>query len=151
MAQTTAEMSGVNAQIEVSSDGAAWTDVSGSANKVDPGDQSRMTAEDYTFDGDQALITRGKLEPMEISVQAIYTETAGEAFEFLRALHETTGGSDCYVRWSPGGGNSGDYLFTSLKGQLATFQYPAAEAGEAAPILVEFTVIVPSVTQSAIA
>ena len=150
MAQTTDAMSGVNAQIEFSPDGSVWTDQSGSANRVEAGGGNRQSGEAYSFDGDGALITSGKKEPREVTVGIVYTETGGESFEQLRALYEATGGSDCYIRWSPGGGNVGDLQFTTSKGIITQFPYPSPDSGESGPIIVEAVVKVGDITTATI-
>ena len=149
MTQSTGALSGVNAQIETSTDGAAWTDISGSSNKVEPGGGDRQSGESYTFDGDTALITAGKREPIEITLSFVYTEIALEAW--LKAEAAYLAGTAYYVRYSPGGGDSGDFLYTSTPGIITSFAYPEVDTEEAAPIMAEMTVKVPSLTRSTIA
>ena len=149
MTQTTGGMTGVNAQVEVSTNGSAWTDISGSANKVEPGGGDRQSGELYTFSGDTAIITGGKREPLEITASFVYTEIAEEAW--LAAETAYIAASDFYIRWSPGGGNSGDFLFTSPAGVITSFMYPNIDTEEAAPIMAELTVKVASVTRTTIA
>ena len=93
MAQTVVGMSGVNALLQVSADGSTWTDISGSANQVSATEQTRMSGEAYTFEGDYAVVTAGKREPVELAVRVLYTEEAAESFETVRADGEATGGT----------------------------------------------------------
>ena len=74
MPQTTGGLSAVNAQVEVSTNGSAWTDISGSSNKVEPSGGERQSGEAYTHDGDVAIITGGKREPIELTLSFVYTE-----------------------------------------------------------------------------
>jgi len=150
MAQTTGQLAGANCLIEVSDDNAAWVDISGSANKVDPGEQTRMVGEDYTFEGDNPIVASTKMETMEITVDIVYTETAGEAFETLRAWWEVAGGQDVWMRYSPAGGNVDDFMFTSGKGKMSGFTYPPPAASEGKPLLCGFKIKVPGLSKSVI-
>jgi len=107
--------------------------------------------ESYTFEGDTALIAGGKLQPLDVVVQIIYTESNTEAYELARAVHETACGGDYYIRWSPGGGDVGDDRITSGKGGVSSFQYAPMDATGSGPTLAGYTVRVPSVTTAAIA
>lgn len=148
MAQTTGGMSAVVADVEYSTNGTAWTSLSGSTIAVEGVEQTRMHGEAYTFDGDSPIITKGKREPMEITFRYIYTETAGEAFETIRAAWEADGGTDLYFRWSPKGiGASGRFVFTTCNGAGAAaavpiigFIYPELMADEGGPLVGEWTI-----------
>lgn len=148
MAQTTGGMSAVVADVEYSTNGTAWTSLSGSTTSVEDFEQDRMTGETYTFDGDSAIITKGKREPMEITFRFVYTETAGEAFEVIRAAWEADGGTDLYFRWSPKGiGASGRFVFTTCNGAGAAaavpithFAYFNLTADDAAPLAGSWTI-----------
>ena len=149
MAQTTDAISFKNVKVEVSTDGTTWTDISGFANSVEIGGGDRQTGEVYTFDGDTAIITTGKREPLEITVKAVYTEGANDPFEVVRAAYE--GGTSLYVRWSPKGGTTGDFQFESDAGYVTNAIYPQGEAGSGDPVVVEFTVKTPKVTKGVVA
>ena len=148
MAQTTGALAAVNAQVEISTNGSAWTDISGSSNKVEPGGGDRQSGEGYTFDGDTAIIKGGKREPIELTLSFVYSEVAAEAW--LAAETAYLAGSDFYVRYSPGGGIVGDFLYTSPAGIITSFAYPEADVEEAAPIMGEMTVKVAQLTRSTI-
>lgn len=147
MAQTTGAVSCTDAKVEFSTNGSSWTDVSGSANSVDPGTQTRQNGETYTFQGDTAILTAGKREPLDVTVRAVYTETAGEAYATLRAAFEATG-SVGYIRYSPRGGATGQDVYTSPAGIITDCSYPMADATDADPKLMEFTVRVAYLTKS---
>src|SRR6266540_5108026 len=124
MAQTTGAVAGVAAKVEFSVNGSAWTDISGSSNSIDPGEQSGQSGEAYTFTGqDAAAITAGKSEPIEIDVKIVYTETAGEAFEVVRAQFQVSGRAG-YLRWSPRGGTTGQSQYTTGAGVLTGLKWP---------------------------
>lgn len=137
MAQTTVGMNGISAAVRVSSDNATWTVISGSANQIAAAEQTRQSGEAYTFDGDTAIVTAGKREPVEVTMRALYTESATESFEKVRAFFEAVGGTPIYLRWAPSGVATGrEYACDAAI--VTKFSYPPVDAGEAAPIAVEF-------------
>jgi hypothetical protein len=117
---------------------------------LDAPEQARMSGEAYTLDGDVAIITGGKREPLELAFSVVYTEEANEAWDEAQDIFETVGGDDVYVRWSPGGGDTGDWQFTSGKGVLTGLTYPGTNAGEGGPIMVGFKVKTTEVTQAVV-
>lgn len=151
MPQTTSQMSFVDAEIEYSDDGAAWTDISGFANQLTVSGGDRNSGEVYTALGDEPLLAAGKRTPLEITVMVVYTEATADPFETVRADYETNGGQDAYIRWSPGGGDSGDSQFTSGKGIITSFGYPQGPVEPGDPLTVEFTVKVPDITKAVVA
>lgn len=151
MTQTTNQMSGAAAKVEVSSNGSDWTDVSGHEQSVECSAQSRMIGTAYTHDGDTALITAGKREPIEVTVNLVYTEEAADGFDFVRTEFETDAGDAIYVRWSPAGGSGGDYQYSTGAAEVSEFEYPSADASSPDPIMVAFTVTTAAITQSAVA
>ncbi len=150
MAQTTTAPSCTDAKVEFSTNGSSWTDISGSANSVDPGSQTRQTGETYTHQGDTAIITSGKREPLDITVRVVYTETAGEGWALARAAFEAAGGAG-YLRYSPRGGLSGHDQYTTPAGILSELNYPTTDATDADPKLLEFTLRVAYLTRSVVA
>ncbi len=149
MAQTTDPVSAVNAKVEFSTNGSTWTDISGSTNAIEPGEQTRQSGFVMTHSGDTALIAGGKREPLELNVNIVYTETAGESFELARAAFEAVGGA-AYVRYSPKGGSSGNFMFTSDAGVLTKLAYPPTNAEDAKPKVVSFSLLTPKLTKSAV-
>lgn len=150
MAQTTGAVSGSGAKVEFSTNGSSWTDISGSASSVDPGSQSGMAGEIYTFAGDNAIITAGKNEPIELDVKIVYSETAGEAFEVVRAQWQTSGRAG-YLRWSPRGGTTGQFQYTTGAGVLVAFSWPPATAEDGKPIMCGFKLRVAAITKATVA
>lgn len=148
MAQTTGAMSCVNATIEVSTDGAVWTDISGSTNKIEPGGGNRLTGESYTFDGDGSIVTSGKRETTDINIAVIYSETAAEGFEYVRSAFENV--TLLYIRYSPAGGGVGTAMYSADPGYVIEFQYPAIEASEGGPIMCEFVVKTSKIVRSVV-
>ena len=148
MAQTTGGMSITDGDIEVAAQGTGvWVNISGSANSVDAPEQARTVAEDYTLDGDTAIITTGKREPMDIVVTALYTESSTETWETMRPWFQT--GSRVDLRWSPQGiGAATRNVFTALNVPITKLTYPGLTASEANPARCSFTVRAPFVAQT---
>lgn len=134
MEQTTQGMGGTNAQVRVGPDLVTWQDVSGSTNSVTMTEGRRATGEAYTFSGDLAIVTAGQREPIEVTIRALYTQALQEAWQRCRAYFEALGGARLYVRWRP---NPLARWITTPKADVIRFNYPTADAGEAAPIAVE--------------
>ncbi|GAF75272.1 unnamed protein product [marine sediment metagenome] len=152
MAQTSDAVALACGLLEVASNCVNYQDIGGSSSTVSGTDQTRMSGESYTFDGDGAIIQGGKREPMELVFEIVYSETALEAFEYVRALFEAVGcGYHMCARWSPGGGNGGDALYTTGEGWLVSFTYPPMDAKTGGPVMAGFTLKVGSITQSVIA
>ena len=151
MAQTTAAMSGVNVKVMVSNNNSDWTDISGTASSVTPSGFARQSGESYTFDGDHAVIGAGKREPIELEVNIVYTELAGEGFALVWAEFDADDGDSLWVRYSPGGGDTGDAAYTSTTGVILTCLPPATEAAPGDPLMTSFTVKCASVDKSTLA
>lgn len=141
MAQTTNAVAMSCGQVEISSDGVSYTDISGETQSMTPGAQTLMSGEAYTLDGDTPIVRGGKREPMESEFVIVYTEADAEAYEQARAIFEA---SDCgnviYIRYSPQGGAANQEQLSSGQGTIISFTYPPVNAGEAGPILAGFTV-----------
>ena len=154
MAQTTDALAAVDADVEISVNGTTWINVSGSANTVEPGSQARMTGDAYTFDGDVAIVAKGKREPLDVSVSALYTEVAGETFETVRANFEA--GTRVFFRYSPKGvGATGRAVYTASNDGitagaviLSELDWPEAAADSADPVAVAFTVRCPALVRT---
>jgi hypothetical protein len=150
MAQTTAQVTQSCGEVEISTnaDCSAWYDASGETQSVTGMDQTRMSGEAYTLEGDTALIGGGKREPMELEFSIVYTETDAETYERVRTLFELPGycGFPFCVRWSPRGGDAGEEQITTASGILVSFSYPPLDASSGGVIMGGFTVKTPYVT-----
>jgi len=152
MAQTTNAVAMACGKLEISINNADWTDISGESQSVEGTEQTRISGEGYTFDGDTAIIKGGKREPLELTIVIVYTEEDSEAYEVAREIFETEGcGTDFYVRYSPRGGNAGDEQITTGTGSLISFTYPPMDATAGGPILAGFTVKAPSMITTIVA
>ena len=150
MAQTTGQVSMACGQIELSSDGVTYTDISGESQSITGVTQTRMSGEVYTQDGDTALITAGKREPMTPTVTVIYTEDDAEAWELARAEFEAACGDPVYVRWSPKGGNIGNQRYYTPASEVISFDYPPLDAADGSPLKCTFQFKTPYVTTETI-
>jgi hypothetical protein len=146
MAQITGAVSSNSFKVEISTNGSSWTDISGAANTLEYEGGGKTTGETYTFDGDNPIVTVGKSEPAEVTVAAVYTEGASDTFETIRPLYEA--GSDLYLRWSPKGGQTGEFVFTTGAGKVTELVYPAGDASSGDPIMTGFTWRGPKPTKS---
>lgn len=158
MAQTTDALFGGDFDIEYSSNGTAWTAIEGSVKGIDGLEQSRMTGEAYTGEGDTAVIVFGKREPIEITVNFLYTEQSGEAFEVFRAYFEAK--TSVYLRFSPKGkGATGRYVYTTVSGSgaaaavgISKFQYfDGLDAGSGDPVAGQFVLRTPAIAKTSTA
>jgi len=149
MAQTTAAISFADVKLEGSPDGSTWTDFSGFASSVSVDGGERATGIVYTFDGDTAILRSAKRGPLTVTVNIAYTEGAAGPTEVIRAIYEA--GSDYYLRWSPKGGDSSEFLYTTAAGVVKNPLYPGGEAESGDPVMVGVVLETPSVTKSAVA
>ena len=144
MAQTTTAVNGAAATVSIYS-GAAYVDISGTSQSVDVVTATVTTGEAYTFDGNYAITTIGKYEPVEVTVNIIYTETTNEGFQLARAIFE--GRTATQIKWLPLGSASGaDQYETKTVGYITSFDYPGPDASSAGPLMVSFTVRAPGIT-----
>ena len=147
MPQTTGAVTGAAATVSILVS-AAYVDISGSSQSIDVTNATVVTGEAYTFDGNFALTTVGKYEPVEVKVNILYTETAAEAFQSVRALFEARTATT--LKWLPLGSASGaDQYETKSVGYITAMDYPPIDSTSAGPIMVSFTVRAPGITYTA--
>jgi hypothetical protein len=149
MAQTENALSFVDADVEISTDGTVWTDISGFTNSVGIDGGDRATSEFFTLDGDTPIVTKGKRGLINVTVSALYTEEDGEPYDIVSGVVEANG--NLYVRWAPLGTGSGNLRFTTTKGIIVSPVFPAGAADSADAVPLEFTVRVGAVNKAAIA
>ena len=149
MTQTTAGISFKDAKIESSPDNSNWTDISGFASTFAIDGGERITGIKYTFDGDTAILRSSKRGPLMVTVNIAYTEGAADPTEVIRAIYEA--GSDFYLRCSPKGGDSTEFLYTTAAGVVKNPLYPSGDAESGDPVMVDIVLETPKVTKSAVA
>lgn len=150
MAQTTNSIWGGAAKVEISTNGTAWTDISGHSNKVTPSGGDRQTGKAYTFDGEKPIVKVGKMNERQTRVDIIYTEQTNDAFETARAQFETTGGGVMYARWSPAGGAAGKFQYTTDAGFVQDFSFPEVDSEANGPIKTFFVIQHAALTKSVV-
>lgn len=156
MPQTTGAFFGGNFAIEVSTNGTAWTRIDGSVSGIEDVEQARMHGEAYTGDGQYAVVTAGKYEPLVITVNALYTETASEAFDLIRGYWAASPPTPIFVRFLPlGVGATNRAVFTtSLNGTTAAavpivnFVFFTLAADDANPTACSFQVKTPALVRT---
>lgn len=143
MPQTTTAINVVDAVIEISTDGATWTNISGSTNKVEVAPQTADSGQAASLEGQYKIVRAGKYNPVEATVTIFYTETSAEAYEILHG-QKNVSGRPLYLRYTPGGYNGNYRWYTSdsngykTPGRITEFPYPGASAEDAGPHLVVF-------------
>lgn len=148
MAQTTGAMNTIGGLVEISTDGVpTWTDISGFLNMVEPGEGVRQTGSIFTADGDTPIVGAGKREMLSLVVNIAYTEGGSEPWETVRGVYEA-GDTDVQLRWSPAGGTTGDFQFTSAQGHVSSLGYPGVDPNTAAPSVLSFTLATPYYTKA---
>jgi len=148
MTQTTNALSFVDCKVEYSNDNfsADINDISGFASAIEVSGGSRQVGEVYTADGDVAIVTHGKREPLDVASRIVYTEDGASVYEALRVIYEA--GSAFYLRFSPQGGQTGEFIYTSDKTKISAWAYPSGEFGSGDPLVIEFGIRTPKLTKS---
>lgn len=149
MAQATGAVSFRNCKIEISNNGTVWTNVSGWANSISIEGGERMVGEFFTLDGDTPILTPGKRGAFDLTTKIVYTEGVSDPYETFRTTYE--GGTAMYIRWSPKGGTTGQFQFTTDAGIIITPAYPSGAADSPDAIAFEFKVKCLSITKSVVA
>jgi hypothetical protein len=136
--------------IGFSANGSAWTNVSGSSGGVVVEGGEVQIGEAYTADGNYPLTKVGKMANVSLRIRIVYSEVTGEAYAMAKTAYEGLPTANLYVRWSPGGGGSGDFGYTSAAGYVTLPPYPGGNADDPNPIVVEVNVATSTITQSTI-
>jgi hypothetical protein len=148
MAQTTAAMSWKDCKIEFSTDGSTYTDASGYANSVAVSGGERVTGAAYTTTGDTPIIKAGKRGPVTVTANVVYTETSSEFYDTANDAYEAA--SAFYLRWSPGGGSTGDLQYATSSGFVKSPVYPSGSADSGDPMMIDVVVEVASITEATV-
>lgn len=135
MSKTVGALSAKNVKLEVSPDNATWINISGSSNAITPSGGKAKTGEMNVF-GDSAPVTvMGNSDPVELTIVAIYTEVDEEAVDVMGDAY--TAGVSYYLRYSPKGGASGTWMFTSDEGNFIQAVTPEVNADDTKPVTVK--------------
>jgi hypothetical protein len=140
MTQVTGVQEFFEAMVEVCPAGGAWTDISGWGATVAVSGRERQAGEGFTHDGDRAIVGHGKLQPLDVTVRAIYTEGGLDPYAIVLPALENH--AVLQVRWSPYGGQAGEKQYTTnlTHSHVINCPAPSGEAGSGDPVMLEFTV-----------
>lgn len=143
MPQTTGAITGAATAVSMKVAAGSYIDYSGQSQSVDAVTASRVNSEAYTFDGNNAIILLGKEEPVEVTVNFLYTEVALEIWEVADAAFHA--GSLVQIKWEPKG-TAGKQCETLAGGYITSIDYPAVDASSAGPVTASITVRAPGIT-----
>jgi len=147
MAQTTTNINW-NAKLEFSSNGSAWTEISGSTTNVEDSGGEIDSSQIYTNNTSTPITGYGKKAEHKITVNTVYTKTAGEAWALLKAAYDNE--TDAYFRWSPAGGAIGDKRYTTAKGRITNLPNPSGAQEDNTPVQVTAELTTPSVAEDTV-
>lgn len=146
MAQTTGAITGSAAAVYLKVGAGSLTDYSGQSQSVDAVTASVTTSDAYTFDGSNAIILVGKEEPVEVTINFLYTEVALELWEVAEAAFQAK--TTVQVKWEPKG-STGKEIITDAGGYITSIVYPAVDASTAGPVVASITVRAPGISYAA--
>lgn len=147
MPRTTEAISFVACDVEVSQDGATWTDLSDYASSVGTSGGDRRTGEINVFGDERPIVRAGKKASQDLVIRFAYTEEAAGPFITIRGWDETEGGV-IYVRYWPEGKVIGNYIFETGAAIITRFIDPGGEAEAGDPVLCELGVKCEQLSQS---
>ena len=151
MAQTTAAINGIASTVSIKVASGSYVDISGATQSVDAATATIANSDNYTLDGSAAFILLGKVEPVDVTVNILYTETlTTEPFMVAQAAFAAK--SAVQIKWTPRGAASGaNTIETAATGYITSLDYPAIDATSADAIMVSFTVRCPGITYTDVA
>lgn len=151
MAQTTAAVNGVASTVSIKVGSGSYVDISGATQSVDAATATVMNSDTYTLDGSGAIILLGKYEPVEVTVNILYTETITTE-PFMVAQGAFAAKTAVQIKWTPKGSASGaNTIETAATGYITSIDYPAVDASAADALMVSFVVRCPGITYTDVA
>jgi hypothetical protein len=153
MAQTANAMTFKDCTVAYTTDGSTtWTDCSGFANSIAVTGGERASGEAYTFDGDTAILGKGKRAPLTVTMVAIYTEESTTA-PYVALLPYYLAGTAVGLKWVPKGVSglaTNEWVYTTLYSNsvFKNLAYPAGAANSADPVAVEMVLLTASIATS---
>jgi hypothetical protein len=151
MPQTTSAINGVASTVSIKVASGSYVDISGSTQSVDAATATIANSDNYTLDGSAAFILLGKVEPVDVTVNVLYTEVATtEAFVVVATAFAAK--SAVQIKWLPRGSAAGaNTIETNATGYITSMDYPAIDATSADAIMASFTVRCPGITYTEVA
>ena len=161
MAQATGGMSSKKMIVEyaIGSPLGSFVVISGSATSVTTSGGARMTGTAYTADGDTAVVVSGKREPVEVTVNFIYTEAAGTPNAWADLYTVYANGNGACLRWSVEDYSaSPEKRFTTVNTAgtavalpISQFSYPNPDAASGDVVMGSMTILAPNIlTETAV-
>ena len=145
MAQTADAITGQSTAVSIKVADGSYVDISGSTQSVDTPTASKMIGEGRAYDGASPFFLVGDNEAIDVTVNVIYTETAGEGFLTAAAAYEA--GSSVQLKWVPKSG--GQTYETVAGGKISSIVYPAGSADSAGPVMAAITIRCGGITRTA--
>jgi len=136
-----------NAKVELSTNNSDWTDVSIDSNMLTVDGFDLETEGTNVFGQGKKLQTTGDFDLGTVTLKALYAESTSAAWGMANTAFEAR--SALYIRWSPKGGTTGDYRYTSDAGYVKQPVWAGGEAN-ASPIMPEIVIETPWITRSTI-
>ena len=136
-----------NCKIELSTNNSTWTDISTEANSVAMSGFDLETESTRVFGEVKQTQSVGGYSIGTITIRSMYAENTSGAWGLAQSAFANR--TALYVRWSPRGGSTGQYRYTSDAGYVKSPVWPTGEDGAAA-IMPEIVLETPFVTQTTI-
>jgi len=147
MARTTEALSFVAADVEVSQDNAAWTDLAPYGSTIAAAGGDRRVGEVNVFDDERPIVAAGKKGSQTMTIRYVYTEEVAGPFATMRSWDDTEGGV-IYARYWPAGKTAGNFVFTSGKAIITSFLDPGGEAGAGEVVMGEIQLTCEQITKA---
>jgi hypothetical protein len=146
MAQTVAAINSVASTVSIKIAAGSYVDISGATQSVDAATATIANSDNYTLDGAAAFILLGKVEPVDVTINILYTEVlTTEPFMLVTAAFAAK--SAVQVKWLPKGtGATNNTIETNATGYITSIDYPAIDSTSADAIMTSFTVRCPGIT-----
>jgi hypothetical protein len=131
--------------VSLRTSGTAWVDYSDWLSVVESPELTRITGEQAVFGEDYHAVTVGKINPVEVRIRGVYTDTtvtASSPFEFLWDAFEATCGTEVALQWGPAGCTTADTVFstataTGSDSEVVSITPPGGDASDGAPLMWE--------------
>jgi len=143
MAKTSDSVSNACSKVEIQPGcTGSWYDAGGELSTITVPKSTRNVGQVAVLNDPEYVIAGGKMNPVTVTLNIVYSEIPTEAYFLMKDLWETPGVSDCdkqlCIRWIPKGGSAGDAMYQMTRNpQFIGFQYPSLDAGSAEPITCE--------------
>ena len=136
-----------NCKVEFSTNNSTWTDVTSETNSVAMSGFDLETEATGIFGQAKKDQTVGGYAIGTITVRSMYAENTTGAWGMAHSAWVNR--TALYIRWSPRGGTTGNYRYTTDAGYVKSPVFPVGEDGAAA-IMPEVVLETPFVTQTTI-